>query len=400
MHNIVILGGNFAGVSTAHYLLRQVLPLLNSTDGDKSEYKVTLVSPNDHTFFKVGAPRALASPEVPLEKPFGSIPNAFSHYKTSEFTFIQGEAVQLHEATKTISVKSAGDTKNTSVRYDSLVIATGTTSASPLWTLHGDYKNTRSAFEDLHSRLPKAKTVLIAGGGAAGVETAGEIAYFYKRTSITLISGGTRLLPRLKHTGIAKAAESQLSSLSVRTIHKLQVSSSTVLPDGKTSLKLSDGNTKVVDIYIDATGGTPNTSFLPTSWLDDHKCVATDGTTLRATSAPAGIYSIGDAASFSKGSIPDAVWAIPALGYSIWSDLRKTAHGKEGTLTGGAAVLKEKKYRQIEADMGAIPIGPKGGVGVIFGWRIPSWLVWLLKSRTYSLDNAAGLATGTGVMKA
>jgi NADH dehydrogenase FAD-containing subunit len=61
---------------------------------------------------------------------------------------------------------------------------------------------------------------LIAGGGAAGVETAGEIAYFYKRTSITLVSGGTRLLSCLKHTGVAKAAESQLSSLSVRTIHK------------------------------------------------------------------------------------------------------------------------------------------------------------------------------------
>jgi hypothetical protein len=93
------------------------------------------------------------------------------------------------------------------------------------------------------------------------------------------------------------------------------------------------------------------------------------------------------------------LWAIPALGYSIWSDLRKTAHGNKGTLA-GAAVLKEKKYKRIEADMGAIPIGPKGGVGVIFGWRIPSWLVWLLKSRTYMLDNAAGLATGAGVMKA
>jgi NADH dehydrogenase FAD-containing subunit len=399
MHNIAVLGGNFAGVSTAHYLLLHVLPLLNSTNSNKSGYKVTLIAPNDHTFFKVGAPRALSSPDIPLEKTFASIPEAFSHYKTSEFTFIQGEAVQLDDATKTISVNSGGDIKNTSVHYDSLVIATGTTSVSPLWTLHGDYKKTRDAFADLHSRLPQAKTVLIAGGGAAGVETAGEIAYFYKQASITLLSGGTRLLPRYKHTSLAKAAESQLSSLSVRTIHNLQVSSSTTLPDGKTSLKLSDGSTKVVDIYIDATGGTPNSSFLPTSWLDDSKRVATDGTTLRATSAPAGIYSIGDVASFSKGNIPDAVWSVSALGYSIWSDLRKSGEEKEGTIDGGA-VLKEKKYKQIQADMGAIPIGPKGGVGVIYGWRVPSWLVWLLKSRNFMMDKSPGLATGEAVNKA
>jgi NADH dehydrogenase FAD-containing subunit len=398
MHNIVVLGGNFAGVSTAHYLLLHVLPLLNSTIGDKSGYKVTLIAPNDHTFFKVGAPRALSSPDIPLEKTFASIPSAFSHYKTSEFTFIQGEAVQLDDATKTISVNS-GDIKNTPVHYDSLVIATGTTSVSPLWTLHGDYRKTRDAFADLHSRLPQAKTVLIAGGGAAGVETAGEIAYFYKQASVTLLSGGTRLLPRYKHTGLAKAAESQLSSLSVRTIHNLQVSSSTALPDGKISLKLSDRSAKVVDIYIDATGSTPNSSFLPSSWLDDHKRVATDGTTLRATNAPAGIYSIGDVASFSKGNIPDAMWSVSALGYSIWTDLRKSGEGKEGTADRGA-VLKEKKYKQIQADMGAIPIGPKGGVGVIYGWRVPSWFVWLMKSRTFMMDNSPNLATGEAVKKA
>jgi len=399
MHSIVILGGNFAGVSTAHYLLLHVLPVLNSTSSDKSEYKVTLIAPNDHTFFKVGAPRALSSPEIPLEKSFASIPDAFSHYKTSEFTFIQGEAIQLDEATKKISVNSGGDIKNTSVYYDSLVIATGTTSASPLWTLHGDYKKTRDAFADLHLRLPQAKTVLIAGGGAAGVETAGEIAYFYKQASVTLLSGSTRLLPRYKHTGLAKAAESQFSSLSVRTIHNLRISSSTVLPDGKTSLKLSDGTTKVVDIYIDATGGTPNSNFLPSSWLDDHNRVATDGTTLRATSAPTGIYSIGDVASFSKGNIPDAIWPVSALGYSIWSDLRQSADRKEGTADGGA-VLKEKKYKQIQADMGAIPIGPKGGVGVIYGWRVPSWFVWLVKSRNFMMDKSPELATGEAVKKA
>jgi hypothetical protein len=50
--------------------------------------------------------------------------------------------------------------------------------------------------------------------------------------------------------------------------------------------------------------------------------------------------------------------------------------------------------------MGAIPIGPKGGVGVIYGWRVPSWLVWLLKSRNFMMDKSPGLATGEAVNKA
>ena len=124
MHNIVVLGGNFAGVSAAHYILRHVLPLLNN---EKSAYKVTLISPSDHTFFKVGVPRALVS-SPDLERPFASIPDALQNYKPSEFSFIQGEAVGVDETTKTVSVKSTGNSKDSSTQYDSLVIATGTTS--------------------------------------------------------------------------------------------------------------------------------------------------------------------------------------------------------------------------------------------------------------------------------
>ncbi len=50
--------------------------------------------------------------------------------------------------------------------------------------------------------------------------------------------------------------------------------------------------------------------------------------------------------------------------------------------------------------MGFVPIGPKGGVGVVFGWRVPSWLVWLAKSRTFFMEKAPGLATGEEVVKA
>ncbi|KAH6694257.1 hypothetical protein BKA61DRAFT_712180 [Leptodontidium sp. MPI-SDFR-AT-0119] len=399
MHDIVILGGNFSGVSTAHYLLRHILPPLRSANGGRSEYKLTLISPSDHTFFKIAAPRALISAElVPLDKSFGSIPDAFRDYKTSEFKFVQGAAVHVDEGANVIHVRLTGSTANVIVRYHSLVVATGTTSPSPLWTLHGNYRDTAAAFEGLHERLPNAKTILIVGGGATGVEVAGEIGYYYKGKDITLLSGSSRLLPGLKHTGVGKAAERQLKVLNVKTTHNIKVISRTELPNGKVLVNLSDGGPETFDVYIDATSGAPNTEFLPVTWLNDTKHVVTDVSTLRATKSPPGVYSIGDVASFSKGSVMDAKFPVPALGYSIWSDLRESTNGRKGG-SAGTVILKEKKYRQVGSDVQLVPIGPKGGVGVAFGWQIPSSIVWLLKSRTFFLDKAPELATGEDFLK-
>ncbi|KAH8790783.1 hypothetical protein BGZ57DRAFT_27138 [Hyaloscypha finlandica] len=388
MHNIVILGGNYAGANTAHYLLRHVLPLLNS-NGDKPAYKVTLVSPSDHTFFKVGAPRAMVSTnKTERQAPFASLTEAFSSYPTSTFTFVLGSAIALDEKTKIITVKTE---KEERVHYDSLIIATGTTSNSPLWTLHNSFEQTTTAFEDLNKSLETAKTILIAGGGPAGVETTGEIAYKYKGQgkSITILSGQDTLLSYLKHPTASRLAESQLARLGVKIIHQLRVLSTSVLESGRTEVLLSDGSKQVVDLYIDSTGGTPNSSFLPSSWLDGRKKVITEPTTLRSTPAGANVYSLGDVASFSKGNVLDSTWSIPALGYSVYEDLSKGGKG-----------LKEKRYKQVVKVMSVVPIGPKGGVGVIFGWRVPNWFVWLVKARDFLLGKAPGLATGADVVKA
>ena len=236
-----------------------------------------------------------------------------------------------------------------------------------------------------------AKSILVAGGGPAGVETAGELASRYKNKTVTLVSGGSRLLPRLQNTNVAAKAEKQLQALGVKVLHGVRVTSSE--GSEKSTLAFTDGSTRTVDLYIDATGGTPNTGFLPVSWLDGSKRVITDETTLRATNAIEGVYAVGDVASFSNAGIPDAVWPIGALGYSIWSDLHKSA-AQSGTVKSDAPGLKEKKYKQVKKDMSIVPIGPSGGVGSVFGWGVPSWLVWLVKSRTFMLDNAPKIAAG------
>ncbi|KAB8224330.1 FAD/NAD(P)-binding domain-containing protein [Aspergillus novoparasiticus] len=380
-HNIVILGGNFAGVGVAHYILRHVFPALSPS----TNYHITLVSPSDHTFYKVSTPRSISQADAKL---FFSIRDAFEFYDSSLFAFVQGTATALDAISKEVVVTdSKGETRK--IRYDSLVIATGTATRSPLWSLQSDHSLTESSIDDIRRKLQRAKSVIIAGGGPAGVETAGEISHYFTVPSCQLYSGGKRLLPRLKNARVADDAESKLKQLGVHVFHNTKVVSAHSAGKDKTLVTFDDGSTKEVDVFIDATGGTPNTGFLPREWLNQKGYVTTDMASLRVLSAPEQIYSIGDVASYSKQNLLDVIQAVPALGYTIWSDLRQ----KPGNDVGGKS-LKPSHYSQIKADMQVVPIGPSGGVGVIFGYRIPNWLVWVLKSRTLLVHKAPELASG------
>lgn len=391
-YNITILGGSFAGLSIAHYLLRHTIPALEASN-ESRKYKVTLITPSTHFFFKVGAPR-LCSPQLAsIDKAFIPIDDGFKNYPSDRFHFVQGEATALDHDQKTISVTLTDSSETVTAAYDTLVLATGTTSTSALWTLHGSHLTSRAAFKDLLLRLPTAHSITIVGGGPAGVETAGELAAQYGRSkAITLLSGTTRLLHRLPPRA-GRDAAAYLARLGVTVRHDLRLSSSSAIDaaTGRTRLALSDGSTQTVDLFIDATGGKPNSAFLPAAWLTASGHVATDGGTLRATAAGTrGVYAVGDVASYSLGSIFDVNNAIAPLASSILVDLA----------AGTASAATQKIHKQSRTTTQLVPIGPNGGVGLLFGWRVPSWFVWLIKARTYFFEKAEALVMGKDWAKA
>lgn len=178
-------------------------------------------------------------------------------------------------------------------------------------------------------------------------------------------------------------------------IHGIRVSS---VKEGRpTELTLSDGTTKVVDVYIDSTGGKPNSSFLPPSWLNERGYVLNDEKTLRLTVPKTeGIYAVGDIASYSTGGILDVNGAIIPLCSSIHVDLAsKISKEKVTSSTGLMSYFSLKNptqpqqhYVKYMRDTQLVPIGPKGGVGQILGWKIPSLMVWGIKGRTYMIEKA------------
>ncbi|APA05827.1 hypothetical protein SS1G_01797 [Sclerotinia sclerotiorum 1980 UF-70] len=416
-HEIVILGGNFAGVNAVHYLLRQTLPQLQRLDQSKS-YHITLVTPNTSFYFKIASPRALInSTLIPQEKIFKPLSEAFAQYDASQFELIQGTASDLDPAQRFVTVSNEqGDTRQ--IHYDSLIISTGTTSKSPLWGLHGNESITKKALDSLNTALPNAKTVLIAGGGAVGVETAGEIATNYPNCKVTLLSGANRLLPRIKEATSVRAQD-YLENMHVEVIHNVRVASTNpAQPDASpATLQLSDGSSREVDIYIDATGGSANSQFLPKTWLDETGRVITRDAYFRVKGADSddvkGIYALGDIVAGSSNLAMEVDPMITTLSSSLAVDIsgdldiKKPATPAPGYL---ASLLKmflggsdgypvQLEFKPLKETI-FVPIGSAGGVGQIMGWRVPSLMVKIGKGKSYFIELIGPIISGEKWKKA
>lgn len=72
MKKIVILGGSYAGISTAHRLLRQA--------GKTGNCKVILVTPNTHMYWSLASARGLVPGQLSDEQLFRPIADGFKQY--------------------------------------------------------------------------------------------------------------------------------------------------------------------------------------------------------------------------------------------------------------------------------------------------------------------------------
>ncbi|KAJ9612065.1 hypothetical protein H2200_003660 [Cladophialophora chaetospira] len=378
-HTIVIIGASFGGLAVAHGLLKTVLPQV--ANGGKQSYKVVQIAPNDEFFWKIGAPRVIANPQsLPLEKAMIPIAPGFKAYSKEQYEFIKAYATSIDTSSKTVHTSTSA-----AVRYDSLVIASGTSFESNIWSITHGSEPLKEAIKEIHEKLPAAGTILVAGGGAAGTETAGELGEVYgKKKEITLLSGSTRLLSRLQNKKMGADAQSRLEKMGVKVLHDLRVTEHTT-ENGKEVLKLSNGETKTVDVYIEATGDKPNSKFVPQEWLDDKQKVKTDPQTLRlGVPGVTGVYVFGSVGSYSDGAVLDIKFATGAILESIKLDLQ----GKGGPRT-------TKVYKKVTSDMQFVPVGSQGGVGIAFGWKLPSLAVKMAKAKDFMIGNAVKTVEGT-----
>lgn len=400
--NIVILGGSYSGLSTAHYLLKHAIPHLP----DKAFYQVIVVSASSQAMCRPACPRALISDDMfPQEKLFVDILTVFEQYPKDNFRFIQGIATDLDHTGRTVSISLAtGNTEK--IDFYALVIATGASTSSPLLGLNRDNEFLRKNWTAFRKALPTAKSIAIVGAGPTGIEIAGELGEYLNgragwfssklvnpKVSVTVVTADSKILPGLR-PAIAEKAEEFLAKVGVDIVKNSRVT--TVEPHDagtenvttKTKLTLNDGKTMDADLYIPATGTRPNTGFIHDELLTTDGRVDTNASTLRVDKAGPRVYAVGDAASYARPAIHIILEAIPVLCANIKRDLL-LASGKDGSVVG-----EDRTFKVDTRETQLVPIGKSKGVGAAMGYKLPSFMVWLIKGRDYWLWTTGGLWSG------
>ena len=389
--NIVILGASAGGLSAAHYIARHTLPQLQRSKDAK--YTLHLVDPSTHFWWHIAAPRAIVSvKEMKNSDTFVPIMDGFKQYTglKDSIIFHQGEATALDTNAHTVTIKThEGGSEN--LEYYALVIGTGIRSPTPLTTLQGDHTKSQKALEEVNAKLTSAKDIVVGGSGPVAVETAGELgSHFNGKAKITLLAGSDKLLPILSKQRAGKA-QKLLESVGVTVKYKTRVESFEESSDGKTVVKLNNGESITTDVYIPATGVKPNTEFLPAELKQANGYVKTNKQTLRVDDAGPRVYAVGDVAGVDKGGMLNMYNTIPVWGANFNHDLFGEAK------TGNVA---EKKYHFKDAESQLVPVGMKTGVGAFNGWSMPGFMVSKVKGKDYMVRMMPDITQGKKWAKA
>ncbi|KAI9648579.1 hypothetical protein NHQ30_003216 [Ciborinia camelliae] len=368
--DIVILGGSYGGVSTAHRILKQ-----SAKAG--LAVKITLVAPNTHVYWNIASPRAIVPGGIADEKIFSSIATGFKQYTADEFETVLGTAEELDVENKTVVV--SGSDGRSSLNYDILILATGsrTKEESPFKD-QGSYKATLDLLHEWQSKVESASSIYIAGAGPTGVETAGELGCAYGSSKkITLIASGPTILKGTP-AGVAKTATKQLENVGVNIKSSTKITDSVKTPEGKYEITLSTGEKITTDLYIPTMGVIPNSSYVPEKYLN-----------------PAG-YAIVDQFLRLKGA--NDIWVVGDISAVERAQYVNTE--KQSTLVAKniGLVLKNSEplsYKVSEKDILVVPIGKKVGTGHMGPIKFPSFVVNMVKGKTLFTEKLAPMVNGS-----
>ncbi|KXJ88331.1 hypothetical protein Micbo1qcDRAFT_207583 [Microdochium bolleyi] len=375
---VVILGAGFTGLPLAHKLLTYTAPY--------TKLKIILVSPSSKFYWNLAATRGIIPGAVPDDKLFIPIKDNLTRYPPENWEFVLGKATSLNPDTNTVDVLLNSGVQQT-IPYDQLVIATGSRmngGGLPL-KLIGTSEETILALHALQERIATAKSIVVAGAGPTGVETAGELAaHFGSKKEITLVNAnehvlaGSNVLPSLAHT-----VEQDLRKLGVKVLARTKVvKTDSTAKDGSTStiLSLSNGSTLKADVYLPLFGVRVNTEFVPSQLLDELGNVKLDRT--MRVEGTENVWGIGDIGNLEPKQVTNTDAQIIYLADALDRAL------------GGKRMGSVKEYEPIKKTMVFLSLGPKYGTGQIGAWKLWGWMVNYVKGRNIFVDTALDYVGG------
>jgi NADH dehydrogenase len=380
---IVVLGGGFGGVEAARQLERRLR--------HRTEVEITLVS-RDNFFLFTPMLHEVAASDVDITHIVSPL-RALLH----RTAIVVGEVQSIDLQRKVVRLIHGDDAHSHELQYDQLLITLGSTTnfyglpglehhAVTMKTL-GDAIHLRNrvigaleqASTECETGAEGLLTIVVAGGGFAGVETIAavndfmrEALTFYPRlrqadVRLLLVHAGPHILPELgEELGVYAARKLSSRGVEIRTETRVAA----VDPD---TVTFGDGTRVASRLLVWTAGTSPHPLLQALPCALDRGRVVVDGT-LAVPGWP-GVWALGDCAV-----VPDATTGKPhpPTAQHALREARTAAANIHAAIDGRAGVpFAFRTIGQLAA------IGRRTGVARIFGVKFSGFLAWWLWRTIY-----------------
>ncbi|KAI0329006.1 FAD/NAD-P-binding domain-containing protein [Cubamyces sp. BRFM 1775] len=362
--NVVVVGGGWAGTLIARDLSAKL---------DASKHNLILISDRPYFIHLIAGARMTVTAVDKLEDkalvPFDKL-------------FHNGNGSVKIGKVVSISAGSAGEKggevileDGERIPYAALVLATGSSWPGPLHFPEKD-ADMRSHLESWRNKYEKANHVVIVGGGAVGLETAGEIRDIWPKKKVTVVHSEAQLL---NHTYPDKFRKDIERRARLRGIDLILGDKLDVPPEGTIGVTTHNGKQLPdVDLVVPAFGSRPNTGFI----LSLGEGVLTRNGTVRVNEH---LEVLGHPGVFAAGDIIE------------WNEQKQAAKANTHAAVVAANVvsfLEGKPYKKVykgSYEMILIPLGRTGGagyLGFLWGIMLGDFFSRLLKAKELMISQA------------
>ncbi|KAI0295057.1 FAD/NAD-P-binding domain-containing protein [Multifurca ochricompacta] len=246
--NIVVIGGSYAGTKAVELIAARMHPT----------HRTILIEPHSHFHHLYALPRYAVvhgfehHAFIPYFAMFKSLPPDATEVVQARVTTIHLGFVEL----------DCGEP----IPYEYLIIATGTRLVSP-GTLDVKGKAEGVAFLQQHQRrVERANKIVVAGGGAVGIQLATDIKDYYPTKSVTLVHSRSRLMHKF-HPKLHELISARAEELGIQVVlNKRVLIPADGFPDdgSEFDVELSTDLCLRADMVICASGQTPLSAPLQT----------------------------------------------------------------------------------------------------------------------------------------
>ncbi|OJI79390.1 hypothetical protein ASPTUDRAFT_132079 [Aspergillus tubingensis CBS 134.48] len=251
LKNVIVVGGSYVGKGVAQELAR-VVP---------STHRVLLIEPHSHFHHLFAFPRFAVLPGheqkafIPYSRLYSSTPNATQHAVVqARVLSVQPQHVNLDRDWQGLK----------QIPFEYLVVATGTRLAQPAAMSDDDKPSSVLYLQKHQADVKKAKSVVIVGGGAVGVQMATDMKELYPEKEITVVQSRDQVMPQF-HRGLHEIVKKRFEELGINLVTGARiVVPETGFPNNGTpfTVQLNNGTELSTEFVILATGQKPNNDLI------------------------------------------------------------------------------------------------------------------------------------------